>query len=76
MIGTAASRKPFFLAFFRSESSKDKGTQFRASFLVPFLAIFALCATLLVGVQWWSAWGLRGEGKREEEEAVAAEEEQ
>jgi hypothetical protein len=26
-------------------------------------------------MQWWSAWGLRGEGKREEEEAVVAAEE-
>jgi hypothetical protein len=29
-----------------------------------------------MGMQWWSAWGLREEGKREEEEAVAAAEEQ
>jgi hypothetical protein len=29
-----------------------------------------------VGMQWWSARGLQGEGKHEEEEAVAAEEEQ
>jgi hypothetical protein len=29
-----------------------------------------------MGIQWWSARGLRGEGKREEEEAVVVEEEQ
>jgi hypothetical protein len=28
-----------------------------------------------MGMQRWSAWGLRGEGKREEEEATAAAEE-
>jgi hypothetical protein len=76
MIGTADGRKPSFSAFFRSASSNDEGTQFRASFLVPLLVIFALCATLLMGMQWQSAWGLQEEGKREEEEAVAAAEEQ
>jgi hypothetical protein len=39
------------------------------------LTIFTLCATLLMGMQWWSAPGLRGEGKHEEEEAAAAAEE-
>jgi hypothetical protein len=29
-----------------------------------------------MGMQWWSAQGLHEEGKREEEEAVAATEEQ
>jgi hypothetical protein len=47
-----------------------------AIFLVPFLTIFNLCATLLTGMQWWRARGLCGEGKCEEEEAVAAAEEQ
>jgi hypothetical protein len=57
-------------------SSKDKGTQLSAIFLVPFLTIFTLCTTLMMGMQWWSARGLRGEGKHKEEEAVAVAEEQ
>jgi hypothetical protein len=43
--------------------------------LFPFFTIFTLCATLLMGMQGWSARGLRGESKREEEEAAAAAEE-
>jgi hypothetical protein len=76
MIGPAAGRKPSFSAFFRSASSKEEGTHFRAGFLVPFLAIFALCATFLMGIHWRSTRGLRADGKREEEEAVVAAEEQ
>jgi hypothetical protein len=30
----------------------------------------------MMGMQWWSARGLRGEGKHKEEEAVAVAEEQ
>jgi hypothetical protein len=43
--------------------------------LFPFFTIFTLYATQLMGMQGWSAQGLRGESKREEEEAVAAAEE-
>jgi hypothetical protein len=64
------------LAFFKAASSKEEGTQFKARFLVPLLDIFVLCATLSMGIQWRSAQGLRGDGKREEEEVVAAAEEQ
>jgi hypothetical protein len=75
MTGAASGRKPSFLAYFRSASSKDEGTQLRAILLVPLLTIFTLCATLLMGMQRWSARGLRGEGKCKEEEVVAAAEE-
>jgi hypothetical protein len=51
------------LAFFRSASSKDEGTQFGAYFFVPFLAIFVRCATLLMGMQWWELSGAARTGK-------------
>jgi hypothetical protein len=76
MTGTTAGRKPSFLAFFRSGSSKDEGIQLRAIFLFPFFTIFTLCATFFMGMQGWSARGLRGGSKHEEEEAAAAAKEQ
>jgi hypothetical protein len=54
---------------------KDEGIQSRVCFFIPFLAMFDRWATLLMGMQWRGARGLRGKGERKEE-AVAAEEKQ
>jgi hypothetical protein len=72
---TDAGRNPSLLALFGSVPSKEEGIQPKACFFVPFFAIIDQCATLLMGMQWRGARGLREKGERKEE-AVAAVEEQ
>jgi hypothetical protein len=51
MISADSGRKPSFLAFFRSDSSNNKGTHLVATLLLPFFVNFSLCATFLMGIQ-------------------------
>jgi hypothetical protein len=46
-----------------------------AALLLPFFVIFSLCETFLMGIHKRRAWGIRGECKRKEEEAMTAAEE-
>jgi hypothetical protein len=43
--------KALFLAFFRSNSSNNKGTHLVAMLLLTFFVIFSLCTTFLVGIR-------------------------